>query len=320
MDRTAPPQALREGLQHAQEQAGGVPTDAARNLAASRTAAQRLALERKIGDAWRPGFSRPPPGIDQPDVGGQSFGRGAAKARRPQSVPPEWLERAGPNETAMSVRMANRARFLAEAQKKHSRKAGYITTDSHSGASPAGGRWGPGERGRWMEHLIEDTFSSEDFQNSVSVAQLAAMTDKGSGVTFGPDGKFHRVHHYAPGHIGHERARRGLPSRYGGFVPEHIRHDCVGAGAAYKIGSKEHARALHAASGMNQQMRQGAARPEMHAQMQRPSTVHQQRPSASAGDASVSSDQNYTPRHFMSRILTPRAPRGSRGGRPAIHV
>ena len=58
MDRTAPSQALREGLQHAQQQAGGVPTDAARSLAASRTAAQRLALERKNGDAWRPGIGQ----------------------------------------------------------------------------------------------------------------------------------------------------------------------------------------------------------------------------------------------------------------------
>lgn len=317
MDRTAPSLTLRSQLLQAHSQAqfyqagGPVPTEAARSLAASRTAAQRLALERRLGDAWRPGFDRPPPGIDQPDVGGNSFGRSRSNPmQRPQSAPPEWLERAGPNETPMSVRMANRERFLADAARQHSVKAGY-------GRSPTRG---------WMESLIEDTKASADFQNSVTPGQLAAMTGKGTGITYGPDGKFHRVRHHGPGHIGHERAQRGLPSRYGGFVPEHIRHDCVGAGAAHKIGSGEHARALRAACGMvggrAAEAELGMSRPEMLTQSQRPSTGPRHPASASAGDgAGMSSGySNRTPRGFASRLMTPRAPRGPRGARSTVNV
>lgn len=294
-----------------------MPTDVARQIAEHHTAADRLAAERHAGDAWRPGFDRPPPGLEQRGLGGNSLGKnGQDVMQRPQSAPPEWLANAGPHETPMSIRMANRARFLAEAARQHALKAdmppppvpGSIA-ETREGGPTTGGRWGPGERGGWMEHLISDTHASEAFRNSVTPGQLAAMTGKGTGVTFGPDGKFHRVRHHAAGSIGHERSKRGLPANYGGFIPEHVRHDCVGAGKSHKIGSKEHARVLRAASGMlggrfaKEDARAGAHRQETSS---RPTTGHAHQ------TVSRASDQQRTPRGFVSRMITPRAPRGHR--------
>ena len=258
-----------------------VPTEMARVVAAAINSSERLVAERDRSRVMRPPPEYPraaayaPPayaseGAYMRAYAGEAHSQGfyqrprsagevtlaRAQAGAP-SVAPEtehalaWSEQAGPGETPMSIRMQNRKRFLAAAARRHALKAGTPPPASPPRSGPCGPSIGtPSGPIGWLEQLMNEHAPS-DYTKGVDASPASVYaTRAGSGVTVDADGTFRMVRHYGPGHIGHERSKRGIPAGYGGFIPEHIKHDCVGSGRDFKIGSTS-SRLLAAAASAN---------------------------------------------------------------------
>lgn len=116
------------------------------------------------------------------------------------------------------------AGYLPEAQELLERyaavHAGVLRPDGSS-VSPAMTMPMTGMAANWREYLKKDARYA---RASVPPSNMSGHLPVGRRAsTRLPDGTFHMVRTFTPGHVGYARFARGVPPGYSGFVPAHVR-------------------------------------------------------------------------------------------------